>query len=308
VAAASGALLLARRRRPDARALYLLAVASTIGAAHFLMAEPTLGYARDWDLFAPSGALVSVAAISGLVAILPRSIAARGVFALLVLSVWTTGAWVAVNASETRSAQRFAHVPLGLGRTEVVLGNWHWRNARPLEARRWLEFALRRNPLNNNAHALLAAMSAEAGDFRDARERMAEAVRLRPRKIEYHAALLEFCDRDGAARAAIAELERWLVIHASDPDAWLDLAQRQSALEGMEAAQPALLRAVELYESRWNEGTHDAALAIRIGDLRAGRAEKEIALEWYRRALELDPGADGARRRLIAVEAESPQP
>lgn len=307
-AIASGGILLVRRRRPGMRSLYLLAVASTIGAAHFLMAEPTLGYARDWDLFAPSGALVSVTAIAGLLAVLPPTITARGFFALIVLSLWTTGAWVAVNASETRSAERFAHVPLGLGRTEVVLGNWHWRNDRPLEARRWLEFALRRNPLNNNAHALLAAMSAEAGDFRDARERMAEAVRLRPRKIEYHAALLEFCDRDGAARPAIAELERWLVLHDSDPDVWLDLAQRRSAVGGLEAAQPALLRAVELYESRWNEGTRNATLAIRIGDLRAGRAESELAAQWYRKALELDPAADAARRRLIAIETESPTP
>ncbi len=297
--------VLRRPTRPRIGLVYLWLAGASVAAAHFGISEPALGYARDWDLFAPSAILVTAAALATIGSLLAGPVRPRVLALLLLLSVWHTGTWIALNTSAERSAARFADLPLGLGRTEVVLGNWHLRRGRPQEAERWFRRALLRNPLNNNACALLAALRARAGDFDRASEWMERAVEIRPRKPEYRQRLVALYDEAQRPQDAVEALRDWLRLDPGSAERWWELARREHALGRPEQAREALTRARSLMLDRWQQGTRSAEDALRLGDLAAGVGDLDDARNWYRQARELDPGLSGLEERLRAVDAGS---
>jgi tetratricopeptide (TPR) repeat protein len=180
------AIQAARRRawRDPVNAFVAIA-AGTLLLGCWATAEPALGYARDWDLFAPAG--VAFAAAGARFAVQAQAAAARlrWLTAAVALSAVHLGVWVAVNHSEPRAMARFATLPLGLGRTEVVIGNWHLRNGRPVEAIPWFERALRVDPRNSNAWAFLGMIHADRSDLAAAAHAFERATAARPDKPLY---------------------------------------------------------------------------------------------------------------------------
>jgi tetratricopeptide (TPR) repeat protein len=285
-------------------AAVLLAFAGFIAVGHFATAEPALGYARDWDLFAPTVTFVVAAAIFALLRLAPVTVHRRLMIALLVFSIWQTGSWIALNASEARSVERFAHLPLGLGRTEVVLGRYHREKGNREEAMRWYERALRRNPANNTAWSLVSRMHEENGDTDLAVAALERALASRPRKPEYHERLISILIGANRPDDAAAALSRWLEIDPSDPDRWFRLAGLWDLAGNPQQASAALARASRGYQTIWPERS-EAVLGVRIGDCEAGLDRVESAGQWYARALEVEPGHAPAHARLAVLALAS---
>jgi len=280
----------------------LAAAGLLAGAAHWSTVEPALGYARDWDLFAPTSVFVTAAATLLLLRFSPPVVGPRLMALALLLSLWHTGTWVALNASATWSVERFASLDLGLGRTEVVLARHHLQHGDDATARRWLRKALQVNPSNNNAWAMLADLDAEGGDVDRAIRALENARDARPRKPEYHRRLVELLSREGRNEALARALERWLAVDPAAPDRWLALAQVRLALGDQEGAMEALGRSVEGYETVF--AAHpDVEVALRVADGHAGLGNTSEAIVWYRRALDLDPQNPTARARLATLGA-----
>lgn len=286
----------------DPGALLLLAAGAWTVAAHWSTVEPALGYARDWDLFAPTSVFVGAATLFLVLRFTPRNAQRRVLAVALLLSTWHTGTWVGVNASPPRAAERFARLDLGLGRTEVVLARHHLQRDDETEARRWLRRALEVNPANNNAWAMLARLDDERGDVDRAIRALENARDALPRKPEYHRRLVEILTREGRTAERARALERWLEIEPDAPDRWLALARVRLELEDHDGIPVALERAAAGYEAAFDDRPR-AEVAVRAGDCRAGLGHDDRAIAWYRRALELDPQNPTARARLASLGA-----
>src|SRR5262249_53236697 len=122
---------------------FVLVVAASYFLASFLTVDPSLGYARDWDLFAPAGVAYTAAGL-GLLMLAVSSSAARERLLLFFIATSAVhlATWVWLNHCEPRAMARFATLPLGLGRTELVLGNWYRREGQPQKAEEWLQRAV----------------------------------------------------------------------------------------------------------------------------------------------------------------------
>ncbi len=286
-------------REPEAR---FLAVATlTFLAGSFLMSEPLLGYARDWDLFAPAG-VVYATTVAYFVARHGVS-RERVLLLLLAVSATHTTLWVANNHVEARALERFKTLPLGLGRTQVVVGNWYYRHQETAQAQQWFHAALEENPYNANAFGLLGAVQAGEGNLEEAAASFQNAVGLRPDKQVFRnnlvAALMEL-DR---APEALPHL-RWLVNKLPNQITYLRLLEQ--VLTGGEPASKATtandeLRQVRLQllahlEQQLVANSNDVSALIEAGILmhRLGHASDAVAL--LRRAQELAPNHPRADR------------
>lgn len=199
-----GALFALRRHAFSDRKLVFLAVAASsyLGASWFT-SDPLLGYPRDWDIFAPAGVAYTVAGLA------LWNAAGRLPFAwwrilasLVVLSGLHLSVWVALNHSEPRAMARFATLPLGLGRTEMVLGSWHRRQGNNGEAERWLRRSIEVAPRNAMTWALIGQIAADRRDLQGVIEAYAKAVALRPDKLLFRHNLVlayEYTDQPALA-------------------------------------------------------------------------------------------------------------
>jgi len=148
--------------------------------------DSNIGYARNWDLLAPAGICFTGTALYFMVTHVPPSVMGRRLLVFcLVISCIHVVPWVWINHNEALAVRRFESLPLGLGRTEVVIGNWHFRNGRSEEATRWFERATEANPNSAPAYAFLGMLLVQDGRYEDAREALRKAVALRPDKREF---------------------------------------------------------------------------------------------------------------------------
>ncbi|MCK4775526.1 MAG: tetratricopeptide repeat protein, partial [Candidatus Krumholzibacteria bacterium] len=172
--------------RGNIATVFFLTLGITYAAACVMAGDSNIGYARNWDLLAPAGICFTAAALYFVVTHVPPSIMARRllVFALVVSCIHVVP-WVWINHNEALAAQRFEALPLGLGRTEVVIGNWHFRNGRSEEATLWFERATEANPNSAPAYAFLGMLLVQEGRYEDARRAQWKAVTLRPDKLEF---------------------------------------------------------------------------------------------------------------------------
>ena len=166
--------------------VFFLTLGITYAAACVVAGDSNIGYARNWDLLAPAGICFTAAALYFFVRHVPPSVMAGRllVFALVVSCIHVVP-WVWINHNEALAARRFESLPLGLGRTEVVIGNWHFRNGRSEEATRWFERATEVNPNSAPAYAFLGMLLVQEGRYEDARKAQWKAVTLRPDKREF---------------------------------------------------------------------------------------------------------------------------
>lgn len=278
---------------------WFLGLASTalLGAA-FLTTEPLLGYARDWDLFAPA-AVVWMA--FGVTAVVATPQAGRLLAGVALVSTLHLGTWVAFNHSEPLAMERFATLPLGLGRTEVVMGNWHLRQGRPDDAEDWFRRAIRTNPSNANAWGLLGNLYARQDRFDDGAQAYAEALRTRPDKTPFRSSLVRCLVELGRWEEAVPHLEIMVQQDPGNLGFWRGLAQVHRELGHEEDYRRCVQEAARLFEARMAASPEDPQLPLDHGAMLANAGEFEPALRLFQRALDLDPESDAALFNAGAV-------
>jgi tetratricopeptide (TPR) repeat protein len=182
-----GAILAFKRHVPVDRSRVFLAIAaaSYLGAS-FITSDPQLGYPRDWDIFAPAGVAYTVAGLAlWKAAARSQFVWWRVLTTIAALSGLHLAVWVTLNHSEPRAMARFATLPLGLGRTEMVIGNWYRRQGNDEEAERWLRRSVEASPGNANSWAFLGQIAGDRQNLPAVIEAYTKAVALRPDKLVF---------------------------------------------------------------------------------------------------------------------------
>jgi len=274
--------------------VFLGATALVCLAASFATTALRRGSARDWDVFAAPGVTYTVAALAVMAAAIPREKARTVLAAAWLFSLGHTVAWVGLNHSETRSVERFAHLPLGPGGDDVVLGNRLLRQGDFPGAATCFRRALETSPADNNAHYLLGVTLAAIDSLEAATGELEQAVALRPDRVDYRMTAAELEARVGRpGRAA----EHLAAVCDRDPErcnAWLRLAERLRASGREDAADSTLARGVEHFQNPGLEGRERMHALENAGRLEVARNRLEPALACYREVLEKDPGSETA--------------
>ncbi|HEY6867263.1 MAG TPA: hypothetical protein VI792_08400 [Candidatus Eisenbacteria bacterium] len=230
--------LLRARARPGAGTVFLLVAGLVPLAGAWLTTDLSLGYARDWDLFAPSGLVFTAAGLAIACGTGWRAAPLRRWLALLVaISLVHTASWVAVNASFDRSFARFKTLPLGLGRTEAVVGAWYVAHGDTTQAVDWFRRSLDANPANGVAAYYLGSIGMARGMYPWAARAFLAALEARPDKELFRFSLVDALIRGGGRPEwAQPHLDTLLRRNPGEPRywqaagvVWLGLGRRDSA-------------------------------------------------------------------------------
>lgn len=273
--------------------MILLAVPSLLAA--FVMSEPQLGYARDWDIVAAPAVSHAIAGAGLLLMVVRDATEQRRLLGFaLVLSLVQLVPWVWINHSEARSLERFATLPLGGGRTEVVVGRVYLERGGLAEAERWFRAARRESPTNSLAHAFLGETLERRGDHDGAAAAYGAAVDLRPDKVEYRRGYANALVQIGALEPAVTQLETLAQQLPEDVATWRTLSAVLARLGRIEESGPVNERLLGLLEARLREepGDVDGWIDAGVAALHLGRPEE--ALRHFRQAIRIDPDSEGA--------------
>jgi tetratricopeptide (TPR) repeat protein len=279
----------------SARGIFFAAAGASYLGVAWLAGDSNLGYARNWDLIAPAGLVFTAAGLGLFLAVAParRALVSALACASLV-SLYHTAPWIATNASVDRSLARLQTLPLGMGRTEVLVSSWYTRQGQPEEAHRWLERAVAANPQNNNAHYLLGADYFEAGDMPRAADAFATAVRLRPDKVMFRQMLIMSLFGCGRGAEATPHLEFLLKQGPGTAADWALYGEALKAAGRSEEAQSAFRRAIPLVREAWTQSSGAFPTNLSLGQLYYNVGEFEEALPCFQRALAAQPDSDTA--------------
>ena len=230
-------------RRPD---MAFVAIAGLGYAASCVVAgDSNLGYARNWDLLAPAGVVFTVAGLRlARPAFRPAGLWPRALLLAAALSVFHTLPWIALNASEPRSVERFATLPLGRGRTENTIAFWYAERGNFAEAKRWVQRSLAANPDNSRAMDLYGRIAFEEHNPRLALRTYLVAVTIRPDKPEYRQQLATAVAMSGGPTVGLRQLDTLIVGHEDNGGLWLErsmlLRASGRAAESVAAREHAL--------------------------------------------------------------------
>lgn len=238
------AALLARQWR-DGRALFLAALAPGYLAASFIAGDSNLGVARNWDLLAPAGFVFTLVALGlALRCDWAPGERRRWLWVLALASLFHTVPWIAVNASAARTIERYKVLPLGLGRAQVLVGDWYYRRGDEDEALAWYRRALDENPLQNHAHSQLGRIALHRGRADVAELAFRSALRSRPTMALYRFQLVDALVREGKLAPARAGLDTLLALQpgvagyrAASALLWAELGVRDSATAELARAE-----------------------------------------------------------------------
>jgi tetratricopeptide (TPR) repeat protein len=223
---------------------FLLALAAPSLVVALIAGDSNLGYARNWDLLAPTG---FVFALTGVFLLLEQAGTARlrnAALALgLALSLFHTAPWIAVNASRDRGVARFATLPLGGGRTESTLGCWFFRQGNYPEAERWLDRAIAVNPRNPRAHYWAGRLYSSTGRIEDAAAAFDRAHQIRPDVVSFRLAWINSQVRLGRLEPALRESDELVRSDGSNRGGGALLGAVLGELGRSDAARGALERA-----------------------------------------------------------------
>lgn len=240
------AWLVVARARPTAASVFFLVVGTVSLGAAWVTTDLGLGYPRDWDLFAPSGLAFTAAGLHGLLSAPWRGAALRRwLFLLACVCLFHTVPWVWVNTSFDRSFARFKELPLGLGRTQAVVGAYYLAHGDTLQAIPWFERSLEEYPGNNNAAYGLGMIGMNRGLYRWSAQAFWTALRSRPDKDLYRFALVNAIVRGGGRPEwARPHLDTLLMRNPREPVYWaaygvvcLGLGERDSAASAFRRAR-----------------------------------------------------------------------
>ena len=233
--------------RIGAGRVFVIVLGLTWLAGFAIAGDSNLGYARNWDLLAPAGLVLTAAGAFLLLELTPRAAARRRVLELATaISVFHTAPWIALNASFERSFERFKTLPLGGGRTESTVGYWYATHGDLAQAERWLIKALDANAGNSRAHYLLGQVCMMTRRYSEAVAAFSAARVQRPDLEPFRLALIDALVRSDRGTAALAEVDTLL---ARDPTRARDWAIRGAILMQLgrsQAARDALERAFTL--------------------------------------------------------------
>jgi len=241
------AAVAATRERPGAATVFVLVAGLAATAACWATPELPMGYARDWDLFTPLGLVLAGAALALTMRLARTPIARRRTAAIVaVVSLFHTVPWIALNADEARSLERFKTLPLPGGLAQSTVAFWYAQHGDRPEAKRWLGRSLAINPLNSRALDLYGRIALEEHDARLALRAYLIAVTLRPDKPEFRSQLAIALAASGGAAAGLREVDALMAGHEDDAGLWLERAMLLHA-SGREAeSAQARRRALEL--------------------------------------------------------------
>ena len=287
------ALVLAavRRQWRDAKAVFLAIAAGVFLAGSWAMSDPLLGYARDWDLFAPAAITYCAAGIYYLASATPSAASARLLAFAAVMSLVSLVPWVWVNHSEARTLERFASLPLGFGRTEVVIGNHHLRQRDLDTALQWFQRALRVNPFNANAYWLIARVALVRGDNEDAIRAVKSALVTRPDKVEFREMMI-YLLLDKERCNEVEEHVVWMARRrASDTEYWHEIGDALLNRECRTALEAAYGPVLEYHMGRVHQDPSDVVARINAGIMLLRVKQVDLAVEQLEAALEMSPGA-----------------
>lgn len=229
----------------DGRSLLLAALVPGYLAASFIAGDSNLGVARNWDLLAPAALVFTLVAL-GLALRAPWEPAGlrRWLFVLALASLFHTVPWIAVNASAERTVERYKVLPLGLGRAQVMVGDWYYGRGREDEALEWYRRALDENPLQNHAHSQLGRIALHRGRPDVAELAFRSALRSRPTMALYRFQLVDALVRTNRLAPARAQLDTLLALEpqvagyrAASALLWAGLGERDSAAAALALAE-----------------------------------------------------------------------
>lgn len=232
-------------RPRDARLGFLVAAALPAFAASWVYGDSIQGLPRDWDLFAPFAPLYTAAAIYCMATTPIGAPLARRLMSLaIIVSIFHTGAWVALNTSVRRSLERYATLPMSRGRPEMTVGYWYLTHGQKEVARTWFERSVAVYPGNNTAQYQLGLYAMDEGRYDEAARRFGIASQSRPDKANYRLALVDALVLGGHPEAAAPELERLLDAEPGHADYWACYGIVLSGLGRVADARAALALAV----------------------------------------------------------------
>ena len=291
----AGRIVIDKRRGFGDTAIFFALASLSYLAGSFTMSEPLLGYARDWDLFAPAGVCYATAGVYFLIQHVKSGETVSRLLAFaLIFSLLQLAPWVHINHSESVSLERFKTLPLGHGRTEVVVANYYLRNAQTEEGVRWLQKAVQVNPHNANAYNLLANVFIEREDYDRAREAYRRALTLRPDKIGFRNSYASLLYRMGRYDEVLSEL-RWLVEKAPDNVVyWRSLREVLLTMERHDELVPVNTKLLEIYNGQLVQHPNDIDLYIDSGIVLGELERFDEALDRFTRALRIDPNSAAA--------------
>lgn len=267
---------LAGRQRWNRERIFLVVIGASSFLACWVAGDSNLGYARNWDLLAPNG-IVFLAGGLFLFCAAPAGIAgvgsqpaggpptgrarARGLLAAaLVISLFQFLPWVAINISERLGVARVSALPLGGGRSEVMLGSWHLGQGRLAEAREWYHRAIEAYPGSHVAHASLGTISLMEKKYGEAADEYLQAARLKGDWTPYQENAVNALILAGRFDEALRELPILLDRSPRNTTAWIQYCQ----LLFQSGRTAEALRAI------------DTALELEPGNARAAAIRNEI--------------------------------
>lgn len=238
------------RRTGGAVAVFFGVAGLTLGFAHWMVPDLSLGYARDWDLFAPAAIVFTAAAAVLLATGLQGHALQRMATLVLAVSLFHTVPWIVVNASETRAIERFKTLPLGRGRTESTVGYWYALKGDIAQSRRWLIRAIEVNPANVRAHLHLANQYLTEGQADIAVRGFRVALNLQPHRSDLRESLVRGLMAAGRLDEAVAETRILTQQSTDQARAWAMHGVLLLGVVEPDSARAALDRAIELRPDR----------------------------------------------------------
>lgn len=275
--------------------VFLIAAGAAYFVASVFAGDSNLGYARDWDVWAPGGVVFTTAGL-GLFALAvteSRRMAAPLLCALIV-SLYHTIPWIAVNASEDRALARLKVLPLGLGRSEVLVGTWYERRGDTAAAKEWYEQAIRTNRYNNNAYYLLASVAMQQGNFDLAVRSLENSVALRPDKLLFRESLVRALFLSGRGGEAIPHLDEILKNKPQSASNWALYGEALKGAGRPTQARLAFEKALPLNMAGWQADPGGFRTNFGLGNVYFHLDRYEESLRHFDAAVKIDPARDSA--------------
>ena len=233
-----------------------------------------LGDARNWDLLAPAGFVLTVSGADlALLADWKPGRLWRWVSVLALVSLFHTIPWVAVNASFDRSFARFKTLPLGLGRMQAVVGSWYLSHGQDSTAVEWYRRSLNENPRNNQAAYGLGVVAMRRHDYMFAAQAFWSAMQDRGGMDIYRFGLADALLRLGYMQRAVAQFDTLVRENPTEPAYWVGLSLTHLALGHPLAAQSAFAKAEQL-------GPSEPYIAVFRRDLSGPVVPEQLLEDW----------------------------
>jgi len=309
---------------------FLLLVTAFQLLFHFVI-DPGLGAPRDWDLFSPLSLGYTVLGLR-LLLNLGRGQANFKYLAtiLVAVSAYSTLPWIALNASEDRSIQKYRDVlDLDPKRSrsghfllaryfsergmveeaerenrkqretfpEVVLleeGIEHFNQGRLAEARNAFQRAIQQDPAFPDVHFFLAKTYLRQGALQAAEEEYRKTVELMPEFHKAHIDLAKIYASRKEWKDAIRHYEKILKLDVKDPVVYTDLGKIYALRGEYEKATKYLEKAIEI-----NEDYVDAHSVL--GEVWFALNRLDEAAAECRKVIELQPDSESAHLFLAEI-------